>query len=124
MLVYVVDDHDGIREVMREMLEARAYEVVTFGDGAAALDAVKARAPALVLLDINMPGMTGWRVREALRDDPATASIPVIAVTAQGGAAIETSAIVTLKFDGFLRKPFRVKDLISKVEKVLAARAA
>lgn len=118
-LVYVVDDEPEIREVIRDTLGSRSYEVETFADGASVLASIAHRAPDLVLLDINMPGMTGWRVREALHADPATASIPVIAVTAQGGGAVETTALQTLGFAGFIRKPFRVKDLIAGIEKVL-----
>ena len=121
-LVYVVDDEEEIREVIRETLESRSYEVATFSDGASALGSIATRPPELVLLDINMPGMTGWRMRETMREDPATATIPVIAVTAQGGSAIETTALGTLQFDGFIRKPFRVKDLLEGVERVLARR--
>jgi CheY-like chemotaxis protein len=118
-LVYVVDDEADVREVIAESLEARGFEVRAFADGAAALAAISERAPDLVLLDINMPGMSGWRVREVLRDAAATATIPVIAVTAQGGASVSASALQTLGFAGFLRKPFRVRELWGAIEKVL-----
>lgn len=119
-LVYVADDEPDLAELMAETLLDAGFEVATEPDGGRLLARVGERKPDVILLDINMPGLTGWDVRRRLLEDASTAGIPVIAVTAQGGATIETSAMRTLRFDGFVRKPFKLGDLVERVEQALA----
>jgi CheY-like chemotaxis protein len=119
-LVYVADDEPELATMITEMLSDAGYDVTASPDGPSLLRRVSERPPDLILLDINMPGMTGWEVKRRLEEDPRNASIPVIAVTAQGGASIETSAMRTLHFRDFVRKPFRIGDLLGRVEKALA----
>lgn len=123
-LVYIADDEAEIASLIQEVLTDAGYEVVSSRDGASLLERLDERVPDLILLDINMPGLSGWDVRRRLHDDARTADVPVIAVTAQGGASIETSAIQTLGFAGFLRKPFRLDELVARVEGALAAKTA
>lgn len=123
-LVYVADDEPELASLLREMLEDAGYDVRASPDGPALLRNVQAARPDLILLDINMPGMTGWEVRQRLHDDAAASDVPVIAVTAQGGQSIETSALRTLGFQGFVRKPFRMAELLGAVERALDAAKA
>jgi CheY-like chemotaxis protein len=120
-LVYVADDEPELASMLSEMLADAGYEVQASPDGAGLLARVAAHRPDLILLDINMPGMTGWDVKRKLEEDPASARIPVIAVTAQGGLTIETSALKTLHFTDFVRKPFKMAELLKSVEAALAA---
>lgn len=121
-LVYVADDEPDLADLLQEMLSDAGYEVDASPDGPTLLQRAGERRPDLILLDINMPGMTGWDVKKRLEENPALANVPVIAVTAQGGASIETSAMKTLRFAEFVRKPFRLAELLEKVDRALAAR--
>lgn len=120
-LVYVADDESDLAEMLTEMLTDAGYDVSASPDGPTLLQKVAAKRPDLILLDINMPGMTGWDVKERLDANPAFAGIPVIAVTAQGGQSIEISALRTLHFADFVRKPFKMMDLLDKVDAALHA---
>lgn len=122
-LVYVADDESDLADMLTEMLTDAGYDVNASPDGATLLQKVAAKRPDLILLDINMPGMTGWDVKARLDANPQFAGIPVIAVTAQGGQSIETSAMRTLHFADFVRKPFKMMDLLEKVDGALKARS-
>lgn len=120
-LVYVADDEPELASLLTEMLEDAGYAVHASPDGPTLLRKVGEKRPDLILLDINMPGMTGWEVRQKLTADAAFQGIPVIAVTAQGGASIEKSAVRTLAFTDFVRKPFKMAELLGAVERALDA---
>lgn len=119
-VVFVADDEPALLTVLRDALVRAGYEVETFPDGAALLARVDRRRPDLVLLDIAMPGLSGWEVQRELRDAPSSNDVPVVAITAQGGPSVEASALQALGFAGFLRKPFRLGALLACVEAVLA----
>jgi two-component system cell cycle response regulator len=80
--VLIVDDEAGIRELCRVNLVLAGYEVVEASDGYAAIEKARADKPDMIFLDVLMPGMSGWEVLSALRADEATASIPVVMLTA------------------------------------------
>ena len=80
-LVVVIDDEAAQRELTSRFLRRQGYAVATASDGAAGLLLVRARKPRVVLLDVMMPGMDGWTVLKTLKDDPETASIPVVMVS-------------------------------------------
>lgn len=119
-LIYIADDEPELLAVMQEALETAGYRVEAFPTGDDLLEASQAEVPDLILLDINMPGRSGWEVRGALGEMDQTSQVPVIAVTAQGGNSVEQSATNTLGFADFLRKPFKMADLWKKVESALA----
>lgn len=116
-LVYVADDEPELVSLLAETLTDAGHEVVTSHDGASLLAKVADRAPDLILLDINMPGLSGWDVRKALLERHIEA--PVIAVTAQGGQSTEVSALSTLQFAGFVRKPFKLVEVLDAVDGAL-----
>jgi CheY-like chemotaxis protein len=84
MTVLVVDDEDDARQLVRRMLHAakRGYRVITAADGQEALAQAREQRPDVILLDLTMPGMDGWRFLEAHRSDPALKEIPVVVVSA------------------------------------------
>lgn len=116
-LVYVADDEPELASLLAETLQDAGHEVVTSANGHMLLEKVTQQAPDVILLDINMPGLSGWEVRKELLTRGIAA--PVIAVTAQGGASTELSALSTLKFAGFVRKPFRLAQVLDAVEDAL-----
>jgi CheY-like chemotaxis protein len=79
-ILLVDDDHD-IRELLRRRLARWPHEVIEATSGEAALEQARARRPALVVLDIVLPGIDGWEVLRQLRDDPALADVPVVVVS-------------------------------------------
>ena len=101
--VLVVDDNAIIRRLQEAQLEALQVRLVAAADGAEALSLMKSIQPDLVLLDVVMPGMDGFRVCEALKADPATREVPVIVVTALGKDARDRSFAAGA--DDFMRKP-------------------
>jgi two-component system alkaline phosphatase synthesis response regulator PhoP len=83
--VLVVDDEDDIRELCRVNLEFEGYEVIDAADGEAALQLARTGQPDVIFLDLMMPKMDGWDVLRHLKEDDATAAIPVILLTAKTG---------------------------------------
>lgn len=81
--VLVVDDEEGIRVLCRVNLELGGYEVSEAADGIEALEKARSTRPDLMFLDVMMPRMDGWEVLRQLKEDPATASIPVVMLTAR-----------------------------------------
>ena len=81
--VLVIDDEDPIRLLCRVNLEGGGMEVLEAADGPGGLEAARAEKPDVILLDVMMPGLDGWRVAEQLLDDPKTGDIPIIFLTAR-----------------------------------------
>jgi CheY-like chemotaxis protein len=109
--VLVVEDDEAISEAIATLLEMRGYAVARAGDGKEALSALaRMPRPCLILLDLMMPVMNGWEFLEAVKDDVALATIPVVAVTAFGDRVkdIEVRAVV--------KKPFELDALLRLVK--------
>ncbi len=106
--VLVVDDERDIREAVAEVLKDEGYDVIDARDGAEALSQLRAHHPAVVLLDLMMPGMNGWEFCAARMREPELCAIPVIVISALGRVSgIDAAA--------FLQKPFELDALVSAV---------
>ena len=117
--VLVVDDDPYIREALSEVLGDEGYPVATARDGEEALERLgTAPAPSLILLDLRMPGMSGWELRRRLLADPALAAIPVVLLSAD--SQLEEAQAV-LRAAGSLRKPPSLDDLLDAVGRFAAA---
>jgi two-component system cell cycle response regulator DivK len=116
--VVVVDDNPLNLELMKDVLAAAGYAVRQAASGPEALAAVKQELPRIILMDIGMPQMDGYAVLKALRADPATASIPVVAVTSYAMAGDERRARAA-GFDGYVPKPIDIRTLPRSVAEVL-----
>jgi CheY-like chemotaxis protein len=79
--ILIVDDYPGARYLRSRILSEAGYEVLEAGNGTEALSIARARRPSLILLDVNLPDISGFEVCERLKQDPATASIPIIQIT-------------------------------------------
>jgi len=79
--ILIVDDYPGARYLRSRILSEGGYEVLEAGTGAEALALARARKPSLILLDVNLPDISGFEVCEQLKRDPTTAAIPVIQIT-------------------------------------------
>jgi CheY-like chemotaxis protein len=114
-MVLVVEDDADIRQVMLEALEGAGYQAEAVAGGAEALHRLRAGAmPQLILLDSNMTGMSGAAFREAQLKDPDLASIPVLLLSGAAGLSEQAAA---MRVD-FLRKPFRLAELVGAVQQV------
>ena len=112
-MVLVVDDNWLIREVIALALDDAGYGVVA-SDGIDAPELAREAQPAVVLLDINMPVMDGVEVRRHLHADPATAQIPVIALSA---ATNLRARAAEMEANDYLAKPFDIAELLLRIEK-------
>jgi len=116
--VLLVEDEAPLRGVLRELLEREGYNVVEAADGVAALDAVDRAAPGIIVLDISLPRLDGYGVLKRLRSRPATASLPVIVLTAHGDEESEVRVFES-GADDFLTKPFRPRALGARLRALL-----
>lgn len=116
--VLVVDDELPNREYLRKLLAGRGGKVMLAESGAQALRLAYESAPDLMLVDIMMPGMTGYDVSRSLRADPRTCDIPVIMVTARADIEDIEAGFDAGAFD-YIRKPFNPRELIARVRNAL-----
>lgn len=115
--ILIVEDHPTMRDAMRLVLEEDGYEVDDATDGEAGIAAVRARPPDIVLLDLNIPVVSGAQVLETLKADPATAAVLVVIVTATGEEGRRRA--LAQGADGYITKPFSPLALLRTVERVL-----
>jgi two-component system cell cycle response regulator DivK len=118
-LILLVDDFDDAREIYSTYLEFNGYPVRCAADGAEALSLARAESPAVILLDVRMPGMTGTDVMRTLRADPSFAQVPIVALTAH---ALDDERVAALEagFDAVISKPCLPDELLAVIEQLLA----
>jgi len=116
--VLVVDDEESIRKLVRVNLIARGFQVLTAADGEDALKLANLECPDLILLDIMMPGMSGWDVLTTLKADQKLRGIPVIVMTASVDKWEEDRARSMGAVD-YLSKPFSTGELMRQVRLVI-----
>src|SRR5262249_58876846 len=116
--VLIVEDERDIRDLILLHLQLDGYQVTTAGSGEDALLQVKQSPPDLVLLDLMLPGMSGLEVCRRLRQEPTTAGLPILMLTAKGD---EVDRVVGLELgaDDYVVKPFSPKELLARVRAVL-----
>lgn len=117
-LIYCVEDDENIRELVGYALRAQKFDVETFADGAAFWPALRDKVPALVLLDIMLPGESGTEILQKLRSQNAYKMLPVIMLTARSGEYDIVSGLDT-GADDYITKPFGILELISRIRTVL-----
>jgi two-component system, cell cycle response regulator DivK len=120
-LILVVEDNDNNRMLVRDVLQATGYRVVEAETAEDGLRMAAEQRPALILMDIQLPGMSGTEALLRLRADPDTRAIPVIAVTASVMTQ-DRRQIMAAGFDGYETKPISVKGFLQTVRQVLPPR--
>ena len=116
--ILVVDDEPNILISLEFLMKRAGFEVRSADDGEAALRAIREDPPDLVLLDVMMPRKDGYEVCEAVRANPAWASIRIVMLTARG-REIEREKGLALGADDYVTKPFATRELVDKVNTLL-----
>lgn len=119
--ILVVDDERENLELLEGVLSSTSHAVRMAGGGREALQAVETEVPDLILLDLMMPGVSGFEVCEMLRADPRTARIPIIIITALAQLGVKERALA-LGADDYLTKPIQRADVLARVEAMLRVR--
>jgi CheY-like chemotaxis protein len=120
-LILIVEDNEKNRKLVRDTLQFKGYQTVEAENGEDGVRLARERRPALVLMDIQLPGIDGLTALRHLRADPATRAIPVMAVTASA-MTHDRQKILAAGFDGYQTKPIRVKEFLGAVEALLGRR--
>ncbi len=117
-LVLVAEDEKDIADLVRFNLQADGFAVATAPDGEAALAAVRQHPPALLILDLMLPALSGMEVCRRLRSQPETARLPIVMLTAK---AAEVDRVLGLEMgaDDYVTKPFSPRELVARVRAVL-----
>jgi DNA-binding response OmpR family regulator len=116
--VLVIDDEAPIRLLCRVNLEAEKMDVIEAADGPSGVEKALAEGPDVILLDVMMPGLDGWRVAEQLLDDERTAGIPIIFLTARAEFRDRARGLDIGGVD-YITKPFNPLELAPLVQRLL-----
>lgn len=116
--VVIVEDEPEMLDIMGINLEQAGYDVISARDGLEGYEAVEKGNPDAVILDLNLPNMSGFRLARLLRRDPRWKRLPLIVATAFTFEEVEDLANEGI--DGFITKPFDPVDLVSKLEYILS----
>ena len=118
--ILIADDEALIRELMTRKIASQDYEVITAKDGQEAWDKIVSDVPDIIILDLNMPKMSGWALLSRLRQNPPTKRWqPVIIISAQNELESFQKGI-NLEADHYLTKPFTVDDILRSIKTMIA----
>ena len=121
-LILIIEDNEKNRKLARDVLQVKGYKTIESETAEDGLKLALDKSPALVLMDIQLPGMDGITALKQLRANPQTKSVPVIAITAST-MTNNRQAMLAEGFDGYQSKPISVKDFLGELERVLASHA-
>jgi len=116
--ILVADDEEDVLKLVGTNLKNAGFRVINAEDGATAIEKARLHSPALIVLDLMLPGMTGTEVCKTLRSDPETARIPIIMLTAKAEEA-DRIAGLELGADDYITKPFSPRELVLRVKSVI-----
>ena len=117
-LILIVEDNEKNRKLIRDVLQVKGYQTLETETAEEGHHLAVKNHPALILMDIQLPGMDGITALKQLRADPLTRTIPVIAITASA-MSYNRQAMLAEGFDGYQSKPISVKDFLEEVRRVL-----
>jgi two-component system cell cycle response regulator DivK len=115
-LILIVEDNPKNLKLIRDLLQFKGYQTIEAETAEAGIDLARGRRPALILMDIQLPGMDGREAMKTLKGDAATQEIPIIALTASAMKG-DREALLAEGFDGYIAKPIDIKE----VPKVVAS---
>jgi two-component system cell cycle response regulator DivK len=117
-LILVVEDNEKNRKLVRDVLTVKGYRLLETETGEDGVRIAREQRPALILMDIQLPGIDGIEALRQLRAEPATATIPIVAVTASAMAR-DRQTILAAGFDAYQAKPISVRPFLQLVRDVL-----
>jgi len=117
--ILLVDDEPDLVQMIKLRLKAAGYEVATAGDGQQALEAVKTEKPDLMILDLMLPKLDGYKVCRFLKFDERTKDIPILIFTARAQEQ-DIKLATECGADGYLTKPFEAQTLLAKLQELAA----
>ena len=120
-LILIIEDNEKNRKLARDVLQVKGYRTIESETAEEGLNLALEQSPALILMDIQLPGIDGITALKQLRAEPKTKSIPVIAITASA-MTHNRQTMLAEGFDGYQTKPISLKDFLGEVQRVLDAR--
>lgn len=121
--ILVVEDEPEFRLALRTRLEANGYEVIEAEDGAIGLDLARNQNPNLIMLDIMLPKMDGYKVARLLKFDEKYRKIPIVMLTARSQKNDRETGL-TVGGDAYLTKPYKPQEMLDTIAKLLAEGSA
>jgi two-component system, cell cycle response regulator DivK len=118
--ILIVEDNELNMKLLRDVLEAYGYATITTGEGGAAFALAREKRPDLILMDLQLPDISGFDAVRHLKEDEKTRPIPIVAVTAFAMVGDERKAL-TSGCDGYIAKPILLRDFLNLVEKFIGA---
>jgi two-component system, cell cycle response regulator DivK len=122
-LILIIEDNEKNRKLVRDVLQVKGHKTIESETAEEGLKIALEKSPALILMDIQLPGMDGIAAPKQLRTNPQTENIPVIAITASA-MTNNRQTMLAEGFDGYQSKPIGVKDFLGEIERVLASHAS
>lgn len=116
--ILIADDLPDLLQALKETLEREGFSVTAVGDGAAALESIRAEPPDIAVLDLKMPRLDGFAVCRALREDPLLENLPVVILSASGNRDSKVQGL-DLGADDFITKPVDVRELLARIRMIL-----
>ena len=117
-LILIVEDNEKNLKLVRDVLQVKGYETLEAGTAEDGLKIARGQLPDLILMDIQLPGMSGIEALKALRAEPAIAALPVVAITASVMQQ-DRQEILRAGFDGFIEKPINLRGLLDTIQKAM-----
>ena len=118
-LILIIEDNEKNRKLARDVLQVKGYQTIESETAEEGLKLALEKSPALILMDIQLPGIDGITALKQLRLEPKTKAIPVIAITASA-MTHSRQTLLAEGFDGYQTKPISLKDFLGEVQRVLA----
>ena len=119
-LILIIEDNEKNRKLLRDVLQVKGHKTIESETAEEGLKLAMEKSPALVLMDIQLPGMDGITALKQLRANPQTKGIPVIAITASA-MTNNRQTMLAEGFDGYQSKPISLKDFLGELGRVLAS---
>jgi two-component system, cell cycle response regulator DivK len=117
-LILIIEDNEKNRKLARDVLQVKGYQTIESETAEDGLELALEKSPAVILMDIQLPGIDGITALKQLRAEPKTRSIPVIAITASA-MTHNRQTMLAEGFDGYQTKPISLKDFLGEVQRVL-----
>ena len=118
-LILIIEDNEKNRKLIRDLLQAKRYETIECESAEQGLKLAEERQPALILMDIQLPGMDGISALKQLKASTATRPIPVMAITASA-MTYNRESMLAEGFDGYQIKPFNLREFLAEIDGLIS----